>query len=232
MENQENQVTHDQNAHSDWMVFFVFPAGLLWMELVIRYWDFGLLLSRGLLYTILFTISAGLFLAALCCAFHRRLNRILSMTLMGALTGWYIVQAVYHTIFKTVFGLYLVTEAGDAAEFWKSALLGIRETIPAMIALLVPVFVLFFLGRELTPDRMFGKWRFTALLILAGVFYGGGVLSVRTFSEGILSPWMIYTQRQNPELLVSNFGTLTALRMDVENVLTSSAGSTGQRNWV
>ena len=219
---EEPKARQEGGGRPVWIIPFIFPVGLLWMELVIRYWDFGGIWNRGLLCMTLFTVSAGFILAAVSCAFGKRTNRILSLVFLGILTAWYMIQAVYYTVFKTVFGLYLFQEAGDAAQFWRSALLGIRDTLPALTVLTLPLLFLLFFGREEAAHGKPGRKGIAMLCLLSALLYGGGVFAARTAQSGVLSTWAVYKNRENPTLMVSNFGTLTALRMDVENALSGA----------
>lgn len=120
------------------LVFY--PLAILWMECVVKYWCFGHLGDRGLGYTLLFSIPAGLFCALFCSLGEWRLNRRIATILMSLLAAWYMIQTVYYTVFKTFLVLDTLTMAGDAlGDFWREALAGIAAASPALFLLLIPV---------------------------------------------------------------------------------------------
>ncbi len=112
------------------LVFY--PLAILWMECVVKYWCFGHLGDRGLGYTLLFSIPAGLFCALFCSLGEWRLNRRIATILMSLLAAWYMIQTVYYTVFKTFLVLDTLTMAGDAAGgLFEEALAGIAAASPA-----------------------------------------------------------------------------------------------------
>ena len=72
-----------------------FPAGLLWMELVLRLSTIGFDYVKGILYTLGFSLAAGLLLCLLGKAFSPKAGRIIMTVLWGILTVFYMGQVVY-----------------------------------------------------------------------------------------------------------------------------------------
>lgn len=196
-----------------------FPAALFWMELVVKLWDFGTIFNRGFWYTLLFSMAIGLIFAVISSVGSRRCNRVCSLALLTVSTVWFGVQAVYHTVMDTVFAVYSANVAGDATEFWRVGVQGVIKTLPALVALLVPLAVFAVLGHWHTPHHLLGKRGVLACLLAAVLFHGGGLLAVYATDSGILSPWGLYLNQSNPELSLSNFGVLTTLRLDFRRFL-------------
>lgn len=213
------------------LVFY--PLAILWMECVVKYWCFGHLGDRGLGYTLLFSIPAGLFCALFCSLGEWRLNRRIATILMSLLAAWYMIQTVYYTVFKTFLVLDTLTMAGDAlGDFWREALAGIAAASPALFLLLIPVIAVRLCtwhpgkhGRREPPSSrgslFFGRGSriFTAnLYAAAAVFQLIAVLAVTGSTAGVMSPNVIYRETLVPELSVSNFGVLTTLRLDAGQI--------------
>jgi len=196
-----------------------FPLGLFWMELVIKFWDFGTIFHQGFWYTALFTASIGLLLSLFSSLSHYKVNRLMSLLLMGGATVIYMVQAVYFTVMKTVFAVYSVSVATGATEFWRVGVTGVWRTIPILLLLSLP-FVLFCVyGRRYTPDGRGSKTRILGILLAAVLFYGTAISAVYLSRGGILTPWDVYRGRSsNPELSLSHFGVLTSMRLDVKRM--------------
>lgn len=200
-------------------ILLAFPAALLWMEIIIKIWNFRTVWNRGLFYTALFTMAIGLFCSLICSIGRYKGNRRLSLLLLGGLTVIYIVQAVYYTVMRTVPAVYSATVAGDATEFWRVGVFGFWRTIPAILFLIVPFVLLCVFGRKHTPDHLLGKRAIVAVLAIAIGFHGAGMGCVFLSNGGILNPWSIYREQTNPEMTMSNFGVLTALRLSLRDSL-------------
>lgn len=207
------------NSRTRYLPVLAFPLALIWLEVLIKLWDFGTIWNRGLLYTCLFSLSIGLLLSALCTSGSFRTNRMVSFVLLGATTLLYMVQAVYFTVMKTVFAVYSVSVATNATEFWKVGVIGIFRTLPILIPMAIPFVLLCVFGNRYIPDRLFSWKRVLSLVVLAGLLHGG-ILTLLYFSHGgILSPWEVYRHKNNPELSLSQFGVLTSIRLDMQRML-------------
>ncbi len=208
-------------CHPNWrryLPIFIFPLGLLWMEMVIKIWDFGNIWNLGLLYTTLFTLSAGLLCSFLTTLGGQWVNRIASLAVMGFLTFLYMVQAVYFTVMRTVFAVYSVSVATGATEYWKVGLHGVWRTLPILLLLAVPFVLLCVFGKGVTPEK--GSFRRKlGLLGLSVFFYGVAIAAIILPNGGILDPWGVYRQEGSPELTISKFGVLTSLRLDLGRLL-------------
>ena len=195
------------------------PIGLLWLEFVVKIWDFGWLLNRGTIYTALFTISIGLILSVICTVGSQKTNRLLSLVIFGGLTVYYIVQAVYYTVMRTVLAVYSASVATDASEFWRVGLFGFWRSIPAVMFLIIPFVLLCVFGKTRTPEKLLKRKSVIVSLLLSVAFYGAAVGGVYSANSGILSPWSLYSGQSNPELSLSNFGVLTSLRLDIQRAI-------------
>ena len=172
----------------------LFPLGILWMELVFKWWTLGTPLGRGPVYTALFSLAIGLLIACLSSLGSSKVNKIVSAVLMGVVTLWFWINAVYHTIFKTFLALDSVTMAGDAiGSYWRETLAGIANTLPALLLLAIPmillmVYILSPKGRHaaevLAPCVAKAKLLFLCAAILT---QGLAIFTVNIASGGVMS---------------------------------------------
>ena len=204
----------------------LFPAAILWLEGVFKWWTLGSPFGRGPVYTALFSIAAGLLLALLSAPGSPKVNKGVSIGALSVVILWFMINAVYHTIFKTFLALDSVAMAGDAiGSYWRETLAGIVSTLPALCALALPLlllllYLLFPTGRrgaEVLP-ALTGKAK---VLLLAAFIAAQGlsVLAVNMSDGGVMSPRSIYRGEVIPELSVSHFGLLTTLRLDLTHRL-------------
>ena len=201
-----------------------FPAALLWLECILKWWTLGSPFGQGFLLTAAFSAALGLLLSGLCCLGSQKVNRIVTGTLLGATTLWFMANAVYHTIFKTFAALDSLSMAGEAiSSYWRETLAGIANTLPALIAMSIPL-LLWLLG-VLSPaghkqaQESRSKWAPVLALGLALVLHGVALLGVNFSGGGVMSPKTIYRSEVVYDLSVSHFGLLTTQRLDIQQRL-------------
>jgi phosphoglycerol transferase MdoB-like AlkP superfamily enzyme len=202
-----------------YLPLLAFPVGLLWMEIVVKAWNFRGFWNRGLLFTTLFTLALGVLLSVLCSISGRRSNRILSLLFMGGLTVFFLIQSVYYTVMRTVPAVYSVSVATDATEFWRVGVFGTWRTTPAILLLLIPFICLCIFGKQYTPDRLLRGRQLLSVLLVSVMLHGCALAAIVCSDSGILSPRKLYFDQGNPELVLANFGLLTALRIDMKRML-------------
>ena len=105
---------------------FFFPLSICWMECILRIFSLKMFAGRGLGYTLLFSLPAGLLCALLSSLWGQTGNRRAAIALLSAATGWYMVQTVYYRVFKTFLMLDTLTMAGDD---WKA--FGRKPSLPS-----------------------------------------------------------------------------------------------------
>lgn len=199
-----------------------FPLALFWMELIVKAWDFGSIWNRGLLFTFLFTLPIGLLLYLICLLLPAPRRHAASIWMLGVFSLIYIVQSVYYTVMKTVFAVYSVSVATNAAEFWKVGVLGVWRTLPIILLLAVPLVLFCCFGKHILSTVVLTRQQLLTLPLLVLLLHGLALASVATSNDGIVSPWEIYSNKSNPELTMSNFGVLTAMRLDLRHAMFGS----------
>lgn len=202
-----------------WLLLLWFPLSLLWQELVVKVYCFGRLFDRGLLYTSLFTLALGCLFSLLCLLLPPRRRWLAAMILGGVTTLWYMVQTVYYTIFKTFLVLYSVSGAGQAMQFWKDILSGIRTAAIPLLLLLVPIGILGIFGRRAARAALPKKPARILTGSLTAGFLAAALTAVGLSSGGVITPKYLYFDTFVPNLAVSNFGVMTTLRLDVRQML-------------
>ena len=199
---------------------FWLPLSLLWMELTLKVYAFGTLFDRGLLYTTLFTAAVGLVLDFLCALFRPKTCRRLAIVLLFLFTFIYMAQTVYYTVTTTFFTLFSVANgAGPITQYWRETLLGILEALPVLCLEGIPFILLIWRGKRCFPRTEPGK-RLCRMVaggtVVAQVL---GLLAVDVSVFGLMPPRYLYHDSFIPELAVSNFGVLTTLRLDAQQLI-------------
>jgi len=194
----------------------LYLSAILWLEGVYRVFCVQGFFDRGLLYILLFSIPIALVCSILSCLGSQKFNTILTAVLLSLLTFWYMVQAVYYTIFRTVLVTKSFNMAGQAlGNFWREALEGIWRTVPVLLLLCVPLMAFVVLRGSFTLSiRADGR---ELLLMLIGVVLTQvlAVFCLNLPSSGALTTKELYRQTFLPDMSVSRFGVATTLRLDI-----------------
>ena len=212
-----------RHRYSTWSILRpleLFLCSFLWLELVYRLFCVERFFDRGLLYILLFSIPLALICTVLCSLWNKKGNLISTSVLLGLSSLWYMVQAVYFTIFRTVLVTKSFGMAGDAlSNYWRETLGGIGKTLPCLLLLAVPL-VAFILLREhiVLSVRADGP----ELLALAGgtaVFHLIAILCLNLPSADLLTTKDLYRGMLIPDVAASRFGLMTTLRLDASQSL-------------
>lgn len=196
----------------------LFSVSLFYMECVVKFHCFGRITGHGFLFTFLLTVPIALTAALICHLLPSRWNRLGAAILLGAATAWYMAQVVYETVFQTFLVVDSLSMAGQAAQYWREALTGIGKSLPILLLLAVPLILLCTLGRHLPVAHRSSRF-LVSMAVGAAILQLLAVGTIFHADQGILSPSALYRENFIPELSVSNFGVLTTLRLDLQNLL-------------
>ena len=164
-------------------------------------------------------MSLGFFCDFFCALWGPTGCRLWSLLLTAVITLWFCVQTVYFTIFRTFAVLYSVGGAGQALQFWRDILAGVRAAWMPLLLLLLPFLWLLFFGRPYTTQK---RWNLRAALLLfltSIAFFFVGTAAVDSATQGVLSPRYLYREDFIPQLAVGRFGVMTTLRLDARQLL-------------
>ncbi len=207
------------------MLFF--PLSIIYMEMVFKISVLKTLFDSGLFYMFLFSVPAGLLIYILSGFFTDKINRIVSISLIAAISLIYIVQVVYYQIFTTFFALFSINGAGQVLQFWHEILTAIAKNAVAIVFLLFPLLFLVIYGREVLPARKTARRHKIIVAGIALLIQLLATLFVRAADGGVLSTNFLYSESVIPDLSVGRFGLLTTTRLDVKHLVFGFEDETG-----
>lgn len=197
-----------------------FPISIFYMEIVMMNHCFDELMGWGVFYTLMFSAVFGLGVLFISSLFNRKTGHIISIVLMGLITLYMGIQAVYYTIFKNFTTLSQFGRAGDVVgEFASQTLNGIKASITTILLLLIPIVLLLIFGLGFRTKK---RMRFSTgllLLIAIVVFQFCGARFACLNTSGVMSYEYVYTGAFAPTLSVPRFGLLTTLRFEVQEMI-------------
>ena len=198
----------------------LFLCSFLWLELIYRLFCVERFFDRGLLYILLFSIPVAVLCTILSSVWNKKGNFIVAGVLLGLSTLWYMIQAVYFTIFRTVLVTKSFGMAGDAlSNYWRETLAGIGKTLPCLLLLSLPLVLFFLLRGHLTLPVRVDAPELLALVGGVAVFHLLAVLCLNLPSADLLTTKDLYRGILLPDMAVSRFGVMTTLRLDVSQSL-------------
>ncbi len=211
----------------DFRLLFIILS-ILWMELLLKYYCFGMVFDVGIIYVTLFTVPIACLLCVLSSLFSEKTNKAVFSIIIFSLGIFYMAQFVYYTVFKA----FLMPDKLNMADDVMSSFLG--EAIDAFITV-IPYTLLIFLPfvflvvhffgvveRSGQTSEFFGMINFKLLFFYIVIFVITQVLAVSLVyisNYGIISPKAIYTDAFSPELSMRNFGNITTVRLSVNQLL-------------
>lgn len=194
-----------------------FSVSILWLEEVVRFSAFGSLIPT--VWTVLFSVAAALF-CALLCAPCGRLGQIVAYFITAALTLFYAAQCVYEHIFDSFFSLSQLGMGAAAIDsFGTEAALGIRECLPRLLLITLPLIALIWLD---IAGAFRGKGSVKAAILLAAAFllvHFGSVLCLPLGGTQNYSAYDIYHDTFVLQMSVKRFGILTSARLELRGLM-------------
>ena len=211
--------------------FIILPLIIFYAELVLKIYCFHALFDRGLLYTALFSIVFGVALAILSSLWKGNAKRTVATVLVIVVTLFFMLQAVYVTVFNTFFTLFSVVGAEHVlGQFWLQALEGIYRSGIPLLFLLAPVVLFIVFGRRFAPVRRPKVQYLMAFIALAAGVQLLAVTVIKGDQNGVITYDYVYSGTFSPLLAVPRFGILTTLRLDVQNMLRENIAANVSKN--
>ena len=196
----------------------LFPAVVLFYEILFRIATVGGFFKVSTIYMMLFSIAyggIGYLLSSI--SKNRKVNKIISASLIGLTGVVYIVEYLVYKFFKVFYDINTVTgAAGDAATTYTTEIFQlILSSLPVIILFFVPLALYLIFSDKFLPAYKSNA----SVRIISGSFsvltYVLAALLITVNS--IYGP--IYKTEYNFQSAVGNFGLVTGLRLDVKYML-------------
>lgn len=209
------------SLHS-WLYILVFPLLIVYYESVLNLSTSRNLFSWGTPMMVLFSFAYGL-LVFLVVSFVKKpkLNRIVMMLLMVLLSVPYLIQYFVYSGFKSFYDVTTMTSgAKDMAGSYMSEAMQVVFSWSGILRIalfMLPAVLFYVFGRRLYEGRAF-SWRVWPRCIIAGVAvvcYVGSLLIIHFHPVA----YDVYKRSYNYQSAVQKYGLLTAMGLDVRQVI-------------
>ncbi len=211
----------------DFRLLFIIVS-VLWMELLLKYYCFGIVFDIGFIFVVLFTLPVACILCVLSSLYDEKVNKIVFSGIIFLLGFFYMAQLIYYTVFKAFLMPDKLNMADDVvSSFLGDAIYAFITVLPYTVLIFLPFIFLvvhFFRAMEKTgqTSEFFSIINFKLLMLYASLFVVTQIFAVSMvygYSQGILSPKSIYTDAFSPELSMRNFGNITTVRLSMNQLI-------------
>lgn len=203
-------------------IYFLFiPISLLFMELLVKFLISGNIFDRSLIYILLFSISYGSLLSAICGAFCGAARRTLTKITLFMLGAFFCFHLGYYKNFQCHFAFANINEAKNAITDFSSLILYAAQNVwYGIILMMMPLVIFWILSKKFAPK---GKSNAIGAIIsgVCSVVFYLSALALITYT-GTLYGSDGYTYKYaGSEIGVSynTFGIMTASRLDIKQLI-------------
>ncbi|MBE5955652.1 MAG: LTA synthase family protein [Lachnospiraceae bacterium] len=195
--------------------FFLFGLAIMCMELILRLVTGTPVFHMGLLFTALFSMSAGMFISGLCFLFRQKGRTIMGTIAVILLFVLYAAQITYHLFFGRYLIVYSLLSGGVtqvvSGHVIGNAYAALFKAVPfIMILVLVPIGFLI-LNRQMQPRKR--RVKKGIMIMTSAVMLYAGLTAVIS----ILPDYkMIQSEMFDMNTSVGNFGLLHSEILDIK----------------
>ena len=205
----------------EWLSLILALAVPVYLEVVLHLCIYHQVNGR-IIFPILFALSVGALLFALCSLLPPRAGKWMLCLLLGLLTFYFEVQLVYNSIFGEFMALMqMFTGAGAITNFFKQTLYGIWQAMPMVLLLLIPAVVTIVLAAKNVFVLPQLKWYRPVAAVAAFVLIHFGTVAVMAAGgDGPYTVYGLYTSAgTGTEVSVHNIGLLSTTRLECKYML-------------
>jgi len=202
---------------------------LIYLELILHLEAFGAP-NLKFAYVIGFSFVFAGALALIASFLPRKVHLPVTYVLTVIVILLYGSQMVYNFVFGTLYSVAQMQMGGEAVtSFWRETLLAMTDHIFWVLAILLPILVLYLLSRirraSFTPSN--AKWRIIWLVIILLVQIAI-IPCIRIGGTGYFSDYYFYhSNSTTPDQAASRFGLLTMFRLDLFGTFQAEQEETG-----
>ncbi len=193
-----------------WWIFYI-----IFLELVYRGFIIGNILSVNTLMVILFSIPFIVIFSTITTIFNEKVNRVLNIILVSALTLVTLAQIVYYNFYDSIFSFFsLTTGTGQVMQFWQMIIDVILRIWYIFVIILVP-FILYLVFNKKFSYKRPNKTIIISEILAFILSFVGIFFVVKYDNKGIYSLRRLLFSTHAPMLTIDKTGLLTMEAVDV-----------------
>ncbi|MDD6396025.1 MAG: sulfatase-like hydrolase/transferase, partial [Firmicutes bacterium] len=204
------------------ILYFLFiPVSLLFMELLVKFLISGSIFDRYFIYILLFSLSYGCLLSAICGAFRGIGRRTLTKITLFLLGAFFSFHLGYYKSFICYFNFDNMKEAENVIKDFSSLILDAALNVwYAILIMMLPLVIFCIFGKKFAPK---GKNDIVCAIIsavCAVVFYASALGLITSTGTVYVSDGYTYKYaRSDIAVTYNSFGMITASRLDIKQAM-------------
>lgn len=212
----ENVIKSIRRGESIMLIYFI---GLIYyLETAFRIIFSSKIISSGLFYALIFAIPIGGICYLISTSVKPHLQKCVVWGFTIGLTFIFVSQFIYYKIFRVFYTIYSALHSGQIFEFWQTILVTVRNNFFGILALCMPL-ILVFLGRRrfkvVEPLSKRGKMQLVSGLVLCQLI---AVITLHIGDKSVYTPYDLYYQHDYPIIAAEKLGLMTTLRLTTQRV--------------
>ena len=193
-----------------WWIFYI-----LFLEMVYRGFIIGNILSVNTLIVILFSIPFIVIFSTITTIFNEKVNRVLNIILVSALTLVTLAQIVYYNFYDSIFSFFsLTTGTGQVMQFWQMIIDVILRIWYIFVIILIPYILYLVFNKKFSYKRP-NKTIIISEILAFVLSFVGIFFVVKYDNKGIYSLRRLLFSTHAPMLTIDKTGLLTMEAVDV-----------------
>ena len=193
-----------------WWIFYI-----IFLELVYRGFIIGNIFSVNTLMVILFSIPFTVIFSTITTLFNEKINRVLNIILVSALTLVTLAQIVYYNFYDSIFSFFsLTTGTGQVMQFWQMIIDVILRIWYIFVIILVPYILYLVFNKKFSYKRP-NKTLIISEILAFVLSFTGIFFVVKFDNKGIYSLRRLLFSTHAPMLTIDKTGLLTMEMVDV-----------------
>lgn len=194
------------------------PISLIYLEIIVHLATFSEMNATFFAYVTLFNIASGMVIALLCTVFNKKVNFIITLVILGAVTLLSAIQVVYSAFFGDFFRLTAFGMAGNIADYMDNTVKAVFANTHWLLLLFLPFILFAVFGRgAIAPER--ANWMLrVACAVFAVGFFMLGTLYVNAHDDEFGDKY-IYGEGFHIKESMNRFGFITTARLELQQYL-------------
>lgn len=198
--------------------FFAFMLFIIYFETIFKIFCFNNLLNISWLYIFVFSIPIVFSLFLLTKLFKERINKILNILFIIAITLTYETHLIFYKLFSTILSLTSLGMTDQAVDNTPIVFEAIWKNIIPFSLLLLPLIISIIFNKKLNNSKINTK-KGLILIILNIILYFATLLILLLNRNSIYSPYNLYFKVHEPNLTVDRIGLATAIKLDIKRYI-------------
>lgn len=198
--------------------FLIFMLFIIYFETIFKVFCFNDLLNISWLYIFIFSIPLVVSFFLLTKLFKEKINRILNILFIIAITLTYETHLIFYKLFSTILSLTSLGMSDQAADNTPIVFEAIWKNIVPFSLLLLPLIILIIFNKKLNNSKIKIK-KGLILIILNIILYFATLLILLPNRSSIYSPYNLYFKVHEPNLTVDRIGLATTIKLDIKRYI-------------